>query len=207
MVHRAFDRRRHRGCFRCDCRTGGKERLGTADTLERRPRYTFTAIEELPREMIVPHGESVTWQVKLADDSRWKPDSATIEIEGMLPNVAELSDDGYTFELPARTQQTEILVRAGDFYQSVMLEPKIRPELVAANAQMTLPEYLQLPDPVQRDVRSGTVSVVEGSKLTVAATASRALNSAEINQTPVTVSDASFGSDEVNVEPTESGTG
>ncbi|MGB7346394.1 MAG: hypothetical protein WBD20_19400, partial [Pirellulaceae bacterium] len=154
------------------------------------PRYTFTEIETLPETMVVPHGENVSWTVSLAENSRWQPEKATIEIPGMPANVVSLSGTNYQFELPPRTQATEMMVRVGDFYQSVKLDPQIRPELVAANAVVQLPEYLELNEAVERDVRSGTLSVVEGSKAKVSATASRELKSASINKAPVNVSEA-----------------
>ena len=164
------------------------------------PRYTFTKVEELPKTMVVPHGENVSWSVSLAETSQWHPDTATIELPGMRPTVVELENDQYRFELPPRTQATEMMVRVGDFYQNVTLDPKIRPELVTAEASVTLPEYLQITEPAQRDVRGGTLSVVEGSTAKVAATASRELDSASINTKPVSVKKASFASNQVNVQ-------
>ena len=163
------------------------------------PRYTFTEVNELPRTMVVPHGENVTWTVSLADSSRWQPETATIEIEGMPNNVVPLAGNQYQFELPPRMQSTDMMVRVGDFYQNVTLDPQVRPELVAANAVVQLPDYLELTGAVERDVRSGTLSVVEGSTAQVSATASRELDSASINEDPVHVTNASFASEEVSV--------
>ncbi len=163
------------------------------------PRYTFTEVNALPKAMVVPHGENVSWTVSLAPTSRWQPETATIEIPGMPDKVVSLKDDQYQFELPPRTSSTSMMVRVGDFYQRVTLEPKIRPELVAADAQVQLPDYLELTETIQRDVRSGTLSVVEGSIATVSATASRQLDSAKINQDAVNVNDASFASSAIAV--------
>ena len=163
------------------------------------PRYTFTSVEPLPETMIVPHGENVLWDVRLADGSRWQPDSASIEMPGMLPIKAERNENGYQFELPPRTAPTDVMVRVGDFYKSMTLDPKIRPELVGANALVKLPDYLRIEEAVERDVRSGTLSVVEGSSAVVDATASRELASASINDKSVKVTQAKFGSDQVDV--------
>ena len=150
--------------------------------------------------MVVPHGENVTWNIQLSDESRWQPETATIEIPGMQPTNVSLSGNQYQVELPPRTKPTDVMVRVGDFYQSVVLDPKIRPELVSAKAMVDLPEYLQLPDSVDRDVRGGTLSVVEGSVARVAATASRELDSASINDQPVDVELTDFASDQVAVK-------
>ena len=164
------------------------------------PRYTFTKLQPLPESMVVPHGENVTWNIQLSDESRWQPETATIEIPGMQPTNVSLSGNQYQVELPPRTKPTDVMVRVGDFYQSVVLDPKIRPELVSAKAMVDLPEYLQLPDSVDRDVRGGTLSVVEGSVARVAATASRELDSASINDQPVDVELTDFASDQVAVK-------
>ena len=162
-------------------------------------RYTFTSVNELPETMVVPHGENVTWTVSLADTSRWKPETASIELPGMLPTVASITDNQYQFELPPRTAPTEMMVRVGDYYKTVTLDPKVRPELIAATAMVDLPEYLEIPGSVERDVRSGTLSVVEGSTARVAATASRELETASINGESVKVEVADFASGEVEI--------
>ncbi len=53
------------------------------------PRYTFTQVQPLADNYVVPHGETVPWTVTLDDASRWQPDQATLEIAGLPPNVAE----------------------------------------------------------------------------------------------------------------------
>ena len=112
------------------------------------PRYTFTQLQPLADNMVVPHGEVVNWTLTLDEASEWEPDTATVQIAGFPPNKVQREGRAYTFELPARTEPTELLVKVGDFYQTVALEPKLRPELVGANALVQLPEYLQLPKPL-----------------------------------------------------------
>ena len=163
------------------------------------PRYTFTTVDQLPESMVVPHGENVAWEVSLSDESQWQPKKATIEIEGMLPIEANLAEDKYVFDLPPRTEATDMVVRVGDFYQTVQLEPKLRPELVGATAKVTLPEYLQWPEPLEEDVRSGTLSVVDGSTAFVSASASRELAEASINKQNVDVIKDSFKSDSFGI--------
>ncbi len=158
------------------------------------PRYTFTRVQPLADNYVVPHGETVAWTVTLDQASQWAPERATLEIPGLPPNVARLDGRDYKFELPARTAPTEMLVRVGDFYRTVSLEPKLRPELVGANAEVMLPEYLQIPEAIEEDVRSGTLSVVDGSRATLTAKASRELASASINEQTVKVAVDSFSS-------------
>lgn len=164
------------------------------------PRYTFTQVDRLSHNYVVPHGETVAWNVTLDEASRWEPEQASIEIAGLPTLVVQRDGRQYKFDLPARTSPTEMLVKVGDFYQTVSLEPKIRPELIGANANIQLPEYLQIPEPLEEDIRSGTLSVVDGSKATLKATASRELASASINEDDVDVAEDSFSSDTFKIQ-------
>lgn len=164
------------------------------------PRYTFTAIEKLDEHRVVPHGESWPMTVRLAEKSRWSPTLAKLEIPGQQPIEVKLSESrDYPFELPPQMETVTARLRIGDYAQDVVIEPKLRPELVAASAQVKLPDYLQLPEEIRRDIRGGTLSAVEGSTARVAAEASRELEDAAINAVSVPVTQASFQSDKVAI--------
>lgn len=161
------------------------------------PRYTFTAIEPLKQNIIVPHGETTQLSIALTEDSKWQPTTASIQFEGLPPLTAKLTSGSYDFEIPAQVADAPSKLVVGDFYQSVTFQPKTRPELIGATASVQLPEYLERPDRVEMDVRSGTLAVVQGSRATLSATASRDLEEAAINDSPVPVKAASFGSEEL----------
>ena len=163
------------------------------------PRYTFTSVQQVASHMVVPHGEAVTLPVQLDAESRWQPSRGSLSIDGLPDIVAEQKDGGYEFEVPAQTQLVNAKLRIGDFEQKFELEPKMRPELVEAMAQVKLPAYLGLNDAIERDVRGGTLAVVDGSTATVQAVASRELESAKINEAEVKVAEAKFSSDQVAV--------
>ncbi len=163
------------------------------------PRYTFTRIEPVANHLVVPHGEEYKLPIKLGADSRWQPNTAALSIEGLPEIRVDRTDSGYEFTLPSQTQLVTAKLSVGDFMQSIEIEPKTRPELVEATAQVKLPEYLQLPEPTQRDVRGGTLAVVNGSTATVQAVASRELESALVNEQPVSVDSAKFASQQVAV--------
>ncbi len=164
------------------------------------PRYTFTLIEPLPSSLVVPHGETSGLSVQLDANSRWQPDNATLELPGLPPIEVTRQEKLYRFELPSLTEKVDGLLRVGDYYQAVSIEPKLRPELVEATAQVQLPAYLQLPETVQRDVRSGTLTTVEGSTAVVNAVANRDLSLAAINDKPVGVEASKFGSETLQVD-------
>ncbi len=124
---------------------------------------------------------------------------SALAIEGLPEIRVDRTASGYEFTLPSQTQLVSAKLSVGDYMQSIEIEPKTRPELVEATAQVKLPEYLQLPEPTQRDVRGGTLAVVNGSTATVQAVASRELESALVNEQPVSVESAKFASDQVTV--------
>ncbi len=169
------------------------------------PRYTFTAIESLADQHIVPHGESWPMSVRLAEQSRWSPTVAKLEIPGIPPVQATLANDrSYQFELPPQTETVTAWLRVGDYSQQLQIEPKMRPELVAARAQIKLPDYLELTTELERDIRGGTLSAVSGSSARVEAEASRPLKDAAINAVPVPINNASFTSETVAIAESNS---
>jgi hypothetical protein len=75
-------------------------------------------------------------------------------------------------------------VKVGDVRSRVHVEPTLRPELVSMVASVELPKYLQRTQPLEKDARGGSVSLVHGSQVTLAATANRPLSSATIDEKP-----------------------
>ncbi len=163
------------------------------------PRYTFTSVQQLSPTIVVPHGETISLDVQLREETRWRPEAAKLQLGKLPPVSAALEADRYHFDLPPQTADIPLKVAVGDFGQVVKLEPKFRPELVSASAKVTLPEYLERTEAVEMDVRSGTLSAVVGSQAVVSATASRALQSASINSSQVAVSNDSFATSRLDL--------
>ncbi|GAB5404924.1 MAG: hypothetical protein Aurels2KO_31550 [Aureliella sp.] len=164
------------------------------------PRYTFTVLNPLPETMVVPHGESVEFSFSLDEDSPWRPDSATCQLGALPPIEADLVDGTYTCVLPAQIQEVSCTLRCGDFSQVIGIIPKQRPRLVAVSADVQLPAYLQLPRPMDVDVRGGRLAAVEGSVATIHATASAPLKSATVSGQAVTVQNDRMSSSSMAVE-------
>ncbi|HWE36270.1 MAG TPA: hypothetical protein VG406_06830, partial [Isosphaeraceae bacterium] len=97
------------------------------------------------------------------------------------PVAAGLRDGRYEFAMPPQIAAGWVSVRVGDSRQRVRVEPTLRPELTAAFADVTLPDYLGRPGSQRKDVRNGSVSLVKGSRARFAATASRALAAARVD--------------------------
>ncbi len=145
------------------------------------PRYTFAALEPLSDRMVVAHGEPFTVTARLAEDTVWQPSKGEAQFDGQPAVAATLRDGRYEFELPSQIDPGWLMVRIGDAWQKVYVEPTLRPELSSIVAGVSLPAYLGRPGDLQKDVRGGAISLVEGSQATFAATATRELKSAQVD--------------------------
>ena len=153
-------------------------------------RFTFARISPLPARLVVPHGEPAEVQVTLRDDTRWRPQEAQLRIGGQPPLAARLAGEGYAFTIPPQTTDQQLVLSAGDVRQRVRVAAVHRPELIALEAEVTLPEYLERPGTRRQDIRGGTCAPVKGSRVTVVATASRELAAATLNGGTVAVEGA-----------------
>ncbi len=145
------------------------------------PRYSFAAIDQVPQEMIVAHGEPFMLELSLAEGSRWKPERGQITVGNQLPLESSLDEGQYHFEVPAQIDEATISVRIGDARHEIRLLPTLRPEITSVVAHLTLPEYLQRPQKLERDVRGGSISLVSGSRTSIQATVNRELQSAHVD--------------------------
>jgi hypothetical protein len=155
------------------------------------PRYTFASIEKLPERLVVAHGEAVTVPVRLQKNSRWQPENGSLQVgNGQALLTAPLKDGAYEFALPPQIAASNMKLKIGDVRESVRLEPTLRPELAGVVASVKLPEYLERTQPVEKDARGGTVSLVKGSVATLTATANRNLSQAWVDDQPLPTSGA-----------------
>lgn len=164
------------------------------------PRYTFAAVEPLPDRMVVPHGEPFTVSVKLAANSEWRPARGEVQLDRQPPQMAVLRDGHYQFELPSQINPGWLTVRIGDLRKTVLIDPTLRPELISVLANVGLPEYLGHPEPLAKDVRGGSISLVKGSHAKFVATASRELSSAQVDGQPQAPSGAKIFSPAATLE-------
>jgi hypothetical protein len=148
------------------------------------PRYTFTMLKTLPDRLVVAHGEPFSIAAVLEGQTVWRPRQGFAQLDQQRPIVAKLSDGHYAFELPSQIDPGWLHVRIGDFRARIHVEPTLRPELTAVSAAVKLPAYLSRSEPLKKDVRGGSVSLVQGSVATFAATASRELDKARIDGQP-----------------------
>ena len=143
-------------------------------------RYTFAQVENLPNQMVVPHGEQFGLGASLTDATRWSPDSASAKFDGQAMVKVGKQDQAYQFQLPAQTVNGTLNVRVGDLTKEVAVEVANRPELNSLSARITLPDYLEYSRPVKADVRGGVISVLKGATAEFEAEVSRNLVEASV---------------------------
>jgi hypothetical protein len=149
------------------------------------PRFTFAAVEPLASEIVVAHGEPFSIAASLRPDTLWRPAEARFQLGQQPELTAKLAGDGYEFSAPALIDNTTATITVGDWSSEVRIVPKLRPELATLAADVKLPEYLGRPEPLERDVRGGGVTLVKGSRATFTAGANRPLARASVDGKPV----------------------
>lgn len=166
------------------------------------PRYTFAAVAPLPDQLVVAHGEAFALEVHLNHDTAWRPGQAQVHLRSQAI-AAQADGHTYRFEIPPQIAETTLRVRVGDWMQPVRLKPMARPALTSVLATVTLPEYLQRPEPRQRDIRGGSVSTVKGSQVDLMATASRELAAASVQGQPVKPQQATWTTPRILVDESQ----
>ncbi|MGC6581912.1 MAG: hypothetical protein ACON4K_06260 [Akkermansiaceae bacterium] len=148
-------------------------------------RYTFTQLDlsNLQSPHVVPYDEPFVIEIPLKEESDERPDSARARYGLQEWMDSELSENGsYRFEFAGQQAKDTLTLRAGDAVHRITIEPEIRPDLASFEARVELPDYLQL-EPRLFDIRSGALSALSGSKITLAGSFSRGLARADATVT------------------------
>lgn len=139
-------------------------------------RFTFTTVEELPRELFVAHGEKFELAVGLRADAQWKPGSATARIGEQPKLTADVKDGAALFQFPGQTLDGAISLRVGDYLKEIAVHPLHRPELKELTANITLPDYLGHPGQ-ERRLQGSAADFLEGSRVAFTVSIARAVGS------------------------------
>lgn len=148
--------------------------------------YTFTQFDtsEIPNPLVVAKGETFAFIAPLKKDSDQKPAKARASFNGQEWLESDLTEDGsYKFDFPGQQDTGFISLEAGDASIRIKVQPELRPELTNLKAMVDLPEYLQL-EPQQIDIRTGVLTALEGSKITLLGDFSRELSTAQATLIP-----------------------
>jgi hypothetical protein len=150
-------------------------------------RYTFAQIQNLPDQIVVPHGEEFSLSAELSPNTKWSPKTAKARFSEQPVVEAINQNESYTFALPPQTTTGVLDLRIGDLTKAVDVQVANRPELSSLSALIRLPEYLQYSRQVTADVRGGAISVLAGSTAAFEAEISRNLAAATVRSQPATV--------------------
>ena len=140
-------------------------------------RYTFTQLDlsNLKSPYVVPYDEPFVIEIPLKENSDERPDVARARYGLQEWLDSDLAENGsYKFEFAGQQAADTLTLRAGDAIHRIRIEPEIRPDLATFDARVELPEYLQL-EPRLFDIRSGSLTALAGSKVTLNASFSLAL--------------------------------
>lgn len=150
-------------------------------------RFTFTRVEPLANPLIVPHGEATPLELQLLANTQRRPEQAALVIGSQPAITSPRTDSSFVATLPPQLDESQLRVQIGDWQQSTILKPMLRPEVQSIASEIDLPEYLQRTEPVRKDLRSGSVTAVSGSSVRLIATATRSLQAAMLNEAPQSI--------------------
>ena len=158
------------------------------------PRYTFAKVEPLPAFLVVPYAEPFRLPVRLAGHTVWSPSEGSGYIGGQPWVTAPLVGRAYSLPFAPQKQDAPLALSLGDVRQTILVQPRPRPELEELTTRLKLPAYLEYQTEPSIAVRGGSVSVLKGSQAAFTARASRPLASAELDGRPQPVSGAEISS-------------
>jgi hypothetical protein len=144
-----------------------------------RERFTFVRVNPLPKQMVVAKGESMDLLVSLQADSQILPDQASYHLKSQTQRTISRQDSSFVVTIPALSKEDTLQLRIGDYTHKMRLIPRSRPELDSASAEVTLPAYLNRPSS-NEPMRGGTISVPEGSEISLTTISTRELAKAKI---------------------------
>lgn len=167
-------------------------------------RYTLVNIAGLPTRQIVPHGEPFEVVSAVEYRSFWHPARAQGQYERQPAIKTLVQDQQVQFKVPGQVQPGRLNVRVGDARQEVAIAPTHRPSLKDLSARVELPEYLKYP-PLSENIRNGSLSVLEGSRVSFQGKSTRALKIAELtvegsDPQRLSVQGDAFASEPVNLD-------
>ena len=141
-------------------------------------RYTFTQLAPTPDSLVIPMGESCLYEIRLAEGTKTRPQTAEYFFRNRVSQQAPLADGAYKIHIPPMQQADSLEFFAGDAVRRLNIIPKGRPSLLGAEAGVAYPAYMARANG-REAMRAGVISAPEGSTLTLKVSASQHLQSAE----------------------------
>ena len=155
-------------------------------------RYTFAKVEPLPLHLVVPYAEPFTLPLRLTSETLWSPQQGKARIGQQPAVVAKLSSGAYALNFPPQKKDAHLSIWLGDVRKTVVLEPRIRPDLAELAVSLRLPAYLGYKSDQHIAVHSGSVSLLKGAQAAFEADASRELATATMDGATQSVAGRKF---------------
>jgi len=140
-------------------------------------RYTLVAVEGLPAELIVAHGEPFALAANVEYRSFWKPRHGLGLWQRQPAVEGSVTDGRLRLQIPGQVENGVLEVRVGDARVAVKVRPTYRPALQELAARIELPAYLRYPE-TNQVLQDGALVTVEGSRIAFQGKISRGLSSA-----------------------------
>lgn len=163
------------------------------------PRFTFAQVEQLAENHVVPHGETAPLRIQLAPQSQLLPARARLLMHNQDPLEATLDGRHYHFDIPPQSEARKVRLSVGDYYQDLIIDPQLRPQVVSSTATIRLPDYLRHNQVLHADARSGILTALQGSTLVINTEISRSLHEAQVNGLPIPHEERRFKTQEILV--------
>ncbi len=149
-------------------------------------RRTLVEIQPTLPEMVVARGERFEVPARVVYHSFWHPSRLNAAFSGMPATSTNITGTTPVIRVPAQVSDGVLKFTLGDGTAQVVVQPMDRPTLRSVDANINYPEYLQYP-PAQERVSSGVLNIVEGSSITLSATAVRPIAQAQMREGDKTV--------------------
>ena len=150
-------------------------------------RHTLVDLAELPTTLIVPHGEAFEVTGDIVYRSKlWRPSAAqarvneSLKFRSPVKPLPETRQHQFAFRLPGLVEPGVMRIKVGDAFRQIAIEPAHRPSLKEMTVNIELPEYLRQSARKEK-IRSNTITLLEGSRVTFRGEASRELQSASVS--------------------------
>ncbi|MEW6158010.1 MAG: hypothetical protein AB1813_11290, partial [Verrucomicrobiota bacterium] len=140
-------------------------------------RFTLVRLEEVPPEKVVAHGEPFELTARVQYESFWKPRRAFAQFQRQPKIAATVQRDYVSLRVPGQVQPGPLRLKMGDAERTIQIVPAPRPSLKELSARVELPEYLEYPQQTIA-IPGGSLTVLQGSRVTFRGRASRPLAAA-----------------------------
>jgi hypothetical protein len=138
------------------------------------PRFTLVELQDLPASKVVPHGEPFEVTGKILYRSFWHPTKVVAQYNSQETLYAKANGALFRLTIPGQLEKRPLTIKVGDAEKQIAIQPTHRPGLTKIEAAVELPAYLGYAEQ-KENAQSGSVSLVEGSKLALHGEISREL--------------------------------